>query len=383
MVVPGVPRGRRRARAVGLSVSARLLRLLPPEAAHRLAIRALALAPPPPAVADAADPRLRTSLAGIELPHPVCLAAGFDKNAEAFAPLRRLGFAAVEVGTVTPRPQAGNPRPRLFRLAADRAVVNRLGFNNAGLEAAAVRLARRRPGPGVVGANIGMNRDAGDPVADYRRGLERLYPLVDYLTVNVSSPNTPGLRALQRREGLRPLLEALLGARERLVGAGSPPKPLLLKVAPDLSEDEEAGIAALALELRLDGLVVGNTTVSRPPTLRSEHASEAGGLSGRPLFPLSTRMLARFALRLGGRVPLVGVGGVATGFDAYAKIRAGASAVQLYTALVYEGPGVARRIVAGLDACLARDGIARLGDAVGLDAATLARGRLDRRQHVA
>jgi dihydroorotate dehydrogenase len=249
--------------------AARLLRLLPPETAHRLAIRLLDLTGPVPRFARAGYPRLRTSLGGIELPHPVCLAAGFDKNAEAFVPLLRLGFAAVEVGTVTPRPQAGNPRPRLFRLAADRAVVNRLGFNNAGLEAATVRLARRRVGSGAVGANIGMNRDAGDPVADYRRGLEQLYPLVDYLTVNVSSPNTPGLRALQRREGLLPLLEALLSARERLVGAGNPPKPLLLKVAPDLTEDEEAGIAALALELRLDGLVVGNTTVSRPPTLRS------------------------------------------------------------------------------------------------------------------
>lgn len=353
-----------------------LFRLLPPETAHRLAIRALPWLPARP-LPD--YPRLRARLGPLPLAHPVGLAAGFDKDAEAFAALLRLGFAAVEVGTVTPRPQAGNPRPRLFRLPEDAAVVNRLGFNNAGLEAAAGRLARRATG-GVVGANIGMNRDAPDPVADYRLGLERLHPLVDYVTINVSSPNTPGLRALQHRENLRPLLEALLEARERLAGPGGARKPLLLKVAPDLDEPGEAAVADLALELRLDGLVVGNTTVERPPWLRSPHAAEAGGLSGRPLFPLSTRLLARFALRLSGRVPLVGVGGVSTGLDAYAKVRAGASAVQLYTGLVHRGPRIVHRILAELDAAVARDGLDRLADAVGRDAATLADALLDRRR---
>ena len=344
----------------------RLLHFLPPERAHRLAIRLLPLLPARPA---GAPPRLRTRIGTLELPHPICLAAGFDKNAEAFGPLLRLGFAAVEVGTVTPRPQVGNPRPRLFRLAPDRALINRLGLNNDGLDAVATRLARRPPGGGIVGANIGMNRDAADPTADYVACLRRLYPLADYIAVNVSSPNTPGLRGLQEGRRLERLLAALLAERAELAKAvPGPLRPILVKIAPDLAADGEAAIAEVALALALDGLIVSNTTIARPPGLRSPHAHETGGLSGRPLFAPSTALLGRMAKLLGGRVPLIGLGGVATGADAYAKLRAGASAVQLYTALIWDGPGIVRRILVELDALLARDGFASIADAVGADA---------------
>jgi dihydroorotate dehydrogenase len=349
----------------------RLFHLLPPEVAHRAAIRAL---PWLPARRLPPRPRLRTRLAGLDLPHPVGLAAGFDKDGEAFAGLLRQGFAFVEVGTVTPRPQPGNPRPRLFRLSPDRAIVNRMGFNNEGHDALAGRLVGRDRKLGVVGVNIGMNKDAPDPLADYARGLERFHPLADYVTVNVSSPNTPGLRALQKREALDGLLGGLAAVRARLPGAA---KPLLLKIAPDLEPEDEASIADLALQHRIDGIIVSNTTIARPASLRSPQAAEAGGLSGPPLFDRSTRLLARMAVRLGGRVPLVGVGGIATGADAYAKIRAGASAVQVYTALIYEGPAVVGRILDGLDGCLARDGFDRLEDAIGLDAQELANARVD------
>ncbi len=244
----------------------------------------------------------------------------------------------------------------------------------------AARLAKLGPRPGLVGANIGMNRDANDPVADYRACLRRLYPLVDYITVNVSSPNTPGLRALQQAERLRPLLDALLTEREELAGAAGR-KPILLKVAPDLDEAGEEAVAATVEALRIEGLIVGNTTVSRPPGLRSRHAGQTGGLSGRPLFPLSTRLLARFAMRLGPGVALVAAGGVSSGADAYAKVRTGASAVQLYTGLVYRGPGIIRAVLDELDACLARDGLASLADALGQDISALA--QLDRRQGLA
>ncbi|MDF1585269.1 quinone-dependent dihydroorotate dehydrogenase [Marinimicrococcus flavescens] len=344
-------------------VAAALLRLLPPEAAHRAAIRLLPLVPLP---ALAAPERLRTRLAGLDLPHPVGLAAGFDKNAEAVAPLLRLGFAFVEVGTVTPRPQAGNPKPRLFRLTGDGAVINRMGFNNDGLDAVAARLAAR-PKSGIVGANIGMNRDAADPALDYLAGLERLHPLADYLVVNVSSPNTPGLRALQKAESLARLLEALVRRRGELVAAGAAPKPVFLKIAPDLEAADEAAIAEVALASGIDGLIVSNTTTARPATLRSARRSEAGGLSGRPLMAPSTALLGRMAQLLGGRLPLIGVGGIASAEDAYAKIRAGATAVQVYTGMVQEGPFLVRRIVRGLEALLDRDGHADISAAVGAD----------------
>lgn len=335
----------------------RLSHLLPPETAHRLAVRALPLLPARPSVAS---PRLRTLLCGLDLPNPVGLAAGFDKNAEAFAGALRQGFGWVETGSVTPRPQAGNPKPRLFRLVEDEAVINRMGFNNDGLEAVAARLAGRDPSAGVVGANIGINKDSTDPVGDYVLGLRRLLPLVDYVTVNVSSPNTPGLRGLQRREPLERLLAALVEAR------GAVRKPLLVKIAPDLDEAGEEDIAEVALASGIDGLIVGNTTVARP-SLRSPHRAEAGGLSGRPLFEPSTALLRRMAQRVRGRLALVGVGGIASGADAYAKIRAGASAVQLYSAMVYGGLGLARRVARELDALLERDGFADVAAAIGAD----------------
>ena len=343
-----------------MRAAAALLALLPPETAHRVAIRLLPILPGR-SLPD--FPRLRTRLAGLDLPHPIGLAAGFDKNAEAWAALLRQGFAFVEVGTVTPRPQVGNPRPRLFRLAADRAIVNRLGFNNQGIAAVAARLAGRDR-RGILGVNIGMNRDAPDPGADYRRGLEAFAELADYVTVNVSSPNTPGLRALQQRDALARLLDAIEPARGRT--------PLFLKVAPDLVPEQEPGVTELCLAHRVDALIVGNTTLARPTTLRSPAAREAGGLSGPPLLARSTRLLARLALRLAGRLPLIGVGGIASGTDAYAKIRAGATAVQLYTAMIYEGPGVVGRVAAELDRLVARDGLASVGAAVGLDAARAA-----------
>ncbi|MGD9509406.1 MAG: quinone-dependent dihydroorotate dehydrogenase [Geminicoccaceae bacterium] len=344
----------------------RLLHLLPPETAHRAAIRTL---PWLPAVRLPDHPRLRTRLAGLDLPHPIGLAAGFDKNAEAHASLLRQGFAFVEAGTVTPRPQAGNPRPRLFRLDADQALVNRLGFNNDGAEAVAARLGGRDRAQGVVGVNIGMNRDAADPGADYRRGLEAFAPLADYVTINISSPNTPGLRTLQKREALARLLDALGPARGRI--------PLFLKVAPDLEPEDEPGVAELSVAYRIDALIVGNTTLARPTGLRSAAAGETGGLSGRPLFPRSTRLLARMAVHLAGRVPLIGVGGIASGADAYAKIRAGAVAVQLYTAMIYQGSRLVGRIAAELDALAAGDGFARLAEAVGKDAERLAARPID------
>jgi dihydroorotate dehydrogenase len=349
-------------------VLTRALRWLPPETAHRLALWGLGhgLAPR----ARLPDyPRLRSRVLGHDFAHPLGLAAGFDKNGEAIGGLLALGFSFVEIGTVTPRPQAGNPRPRLFRLPEDAALINRMGFNNAGLAAVRARLARREPKAGIVGANLGMNRDAADPAADYEAGLRGLYALVDYLAVNVSSPNTPGLRALQASDALRPLLAHLLAVRAELA-AGAAPKPLLVKIAPDLTAAEEAALASVVLDLGVDGLIVGNTTLARPATLRGRHRAEAGGLSGRPLRAPATEQLRRLYRLTEGRLPLIGVGGIGSGQDAYDKIRAGAALVQLYTALVYRGPGLARRIHRELLALLARDGFASIREAVGADLTT-------------
>jgi len=339
------------------------LRRLDPETGHRLAIRALRYGlVPPPAPFD--DPLLRQSLWGLDFANPLGSAAGFDKNAEAVAATLALGFGFVEVGTVTPRPQPGNPRPRLFRLVEDEAVINRMGFNNEGLEAVLGRL-RRRLGAGIVAVNLGRNKDSADAVADYVAGVRRAAPLASLLVVNVSSPNTPGLRALQRRRELEDLLRAVLAARDEVATGGRP--PLLVKIAPDLSEGELADIAAVALDTGIDGIVATNTTIGRPSSLKGGHAGEAGGLSGRPLFELSTRVLRDTYRLTGGRLPLVGVGGVASGADAYAKIRAGASLVQLYTALVYGGPGLVDRIRRDLAALLGRDGFGSIAEAVGAD----------------
>jgi dihydroorotate dehydrogenase len=325
------------------------------ERAHRLTIRALravsAASPPEP------DPRLAIRVAGLDFSNPVGLAAGFDKDAEVHGQMLGLGFGFVEVGTVTPRPQAGNDRPRLFRLAEDRAVINRMGFNNGGFEAARARLAGRRRG--IVGVNIGANKDSDDRIADYAAGAREMAAMADYLAVNISSPNTPGLRALQDEGALSDLLAAVGEARSAAV-------PIFLKVAPDLTPKEIDGIARASIDAKVDALVVANTTVSRPP-LRSKASVEAGGLSGAPLKALALQRLKDFRAGTGGAMPLIAVGGIENGADAYARIRAGASLVQLYTALVYQGPGVARSIAGELRSLLIRDGFETLSEAVGVD----------------
>lgn len=336
------------------------IRLLDAETAHALAIKALKTGlVPPPARFD--DPILRTSVFGLDFPNPVGLAAGFDKNAEVPGPLLAQGFGFVEVGTVTPRPQPGNPKPRMFRLPADRAAINRMGFNNEGRDAMATRLTGRRPG--IVGVNLGKNKDSEDAAADYVLGVERLGPLADYLVVNVSSPNTPGLRALQGREPLAALLNAVKEARNKLVRR----PPLLLKIAPDLTDEDKKDIAEVLAEVGIDGLIATNTTIARPESLRDPNRKETGGLSGKPVYEPSTRVLGEMYRLTGGRLPLIGVGGISSGHDAYAKIRAGASLVQFYTAMIYEGPGLANRIKRELAELLKRDGFASVSEAVGAD----------------
>lgn len=339
-----------------------LLHALPPESAHSLTLAALraGLGPRP---ARVSDERLAITVWGRQFDNPLGIAAGFDKNAQVMAPLLRAGFGFVEVGTLTPRPQPGNPRPRMFRLKEDRAVINRLGFNNGGADAAAARLAAFRAAhPGaLVGVNIGRNKDAADAAADYRAAAGVLGAYADYLVINVSSPNTPGLRDLQ---GAGRLAELVAVVRE-VRGPAAP--PVLVKIAPDLADGQLADICALARAGGMDGLIVSNTTTARPETLKSRQRKETGGLSGMPLMAPSTRLLADAARAVQGRVPLVGVGGVASVDDAYAKIRAGASLVQLYTALAFEGPGLIGRLLSGLAARLKTDGFARLQDAVGAD----------------
>jgi dihydroorotate dehydrogenase len=335
-----------------------LLFTLDAERAHRMTIAALRVKPS--LGAPASSPRLAVEVAGLRFPNPVGLAAGFDKDAQVPDAMLGLGFGFVEVGTVTPFAQAGNPRPRLFRLVEDQAVINRMGFNNGGQAAAHERLLRRNRRPGIVGVNIGANKDAADRIADYARGVQVMAGVARYLTVNISSPNTPGLRALQDRGALTELLAAVTQARP----AGGP--PVFLKVAPDLEPADIDDIAEIAAAHRLDGLIVSNTTVSRPP-LRSSLAGEAGGLSGAPLRDLAQRRLADFRKATGGTMPLIAAGGIASAEHAYARIRAGASLVQIYSALVYEGPGLAKRICAGLVKLLDRDGFKTIGEAVGRD----------------
>ncbi len=335
-----------------------------PERAHGLVVRGMGLGL---ALRQAGDhwPKLTSTLAGLKLPNPLGLSAGFDKNAEALPGLRKLGFGWIEIGTVTPKPQTGNPKPRIFRLAQDRAIINRLGFNNKGLEAATRRLARQVHQCGVVGANIGANRDSPDPASDYVTCLNGLYPYVQYFTINVSSPNTPGLRDLQGKERLSRLLETLMTRRGDLARSGGETKPLFLKIAPDLTAEDEADIADVALAQGLDGLIIANTTVDRPSDLVSSSKVESGGLSGRPIFARSTAQIARFYGLTGGRLPLVGVGGIDSGESAYAKIKAGASALQLYTGLVYGGPSLIPTILNELNSCLERDGYQHFIEAVG------------------
>jgi dihydroorotate dehydrogenase len=332
----------------------------PPERAHGLAVRALAhgLVPPCPARPSEA---LRVACFGLSFPSPVGLAAGFDKNAEVTAPLLAQGFGFVEAGTVTPRPQEGNPQPRLFRLEEDAALINRLGFNNEGMEAVRARLERRRREDGIVGINIGKNKDTEHAADDYRLLLRELGALAEYVTVNISSPNTAGLRDLQHKEALASLLGALLEERARL------PRPvkLLLKIAPDLDDAALEAVAQTVRALRVDGVILGNTTLGRPETLKSPHRNEEGGLSGAPLMARSTERLRSFYRLTEGEIPLIGVGGVGSAADALEKIRAGASLVQLYSALVYQGFGLVRRITRGLEEELRRTGAKHISELVG------------------
>lgn len=341
------------------NIGMRTLRCFDPETAHGLALKALklGLAPAPGSLTSS---RLKTNLAGLDLQNPLGLAAGFDKNADALHPLAKSGFGFVEVGAITPRPQPGNPKPRLFRLTEDKAAINRFGFNNLGMEAAAVKLAAR-PKTGVIGLNLGANKDSEDRAADFAKVLAKCGPHLDFATVNVSSPNTEKLRDLQGKAALSGLLAGVMDVRagmERQI-------PVFLKIAPDLNDDELGEIAEVAVDTGISGIIATNTTLSRDG-LASAHRDEMGGLSGAPLFEKSTRVLAKLSkLTAGNDLPLIGVGGVSNAVQAYAKIKAGASAVQLYTALVFGGMGLVKDIVTGLDALLKNDGFASVADAVG------------------
>ncbi|HAA93954.1 MAG TPA: dihydroorotate dehydrogenase (quinone) [Rhodospirillaceae bacterium] len=340
-----------------------LLHRLTPERAHRLTLLGLRTGLGPRVTAPD-PPSLATEVAGLSFPNPIGIAAGFDKDAEVFTAMLNAGFGFAETGTVTPKPQAGNPKPRVFRLPEDKAVINRLGFNNGGLDAYADRLAARDQTAGIVGANIGRNKDSESAVADYVVGAKRVAPICDYLTINVSSPNTPGLRALQSKEALSELIVAV----QKAVADANAAPPLFVKIAPDLTDQDKDDIAEISLTSGIAGLIVSNTTVERPDTLQASHSSEEGGLSGAPLFAPSTALLAEMYLRCQERLPLIGVGGIASGEDAYRKIRSGASLVQLYTALVYQGPTLIEAIKRDLAALLERDGFSNVADAVGIDA---------------
>ena len=333
---------------------------LPAETAHSLTIAALRLGGYEQR--GAPMPRLCQRVAGITFPNPLGMAAGFDKNAQVPGALIGLGFGSVEVGTITPRPQEGNPRPRLFRLVEDRAVINRMGFNNDGAEVVARRLEARAGNPAIVGVNIGANKDSPDRIADYAQMTRIMAPLATYLSVNVSSPNTPGLRNLQDKGALEALLDAVIEAR------GALRTPIFLKLAPDLAGTDVDAICKVAHDKRLDALIISNTTISRPQmdaALRSRFAGEAGGLSGEPLRDMALQRLRDFRKASGGTIPLIGVGGIASAEDAWARIKAGASLVQMYSALVYEGPGLARKIVSGLDALVAKAGFSSIAGAIG------------------
>jgi dihydroorotate dehydrogenase len=346
-----------------------LLRWFDPEDAHRMAIQGLRILPPVRLRPD--DPKLAVRAFGLNFSNPIGMAAGFDKSAEAPDALLRLGFGFVEIGTVTPKPQAGNPRPRLFRLERDEAVINRMGFNNDGAEAVLRRLAARAHQSGIVGVNVGANKDSSDRVADYVKLIETFAPVASYFTVNVSSPNTPGLRNLQQSAALDDLLAKVIDARER-VRKNAGDSPVLLKIAPDLSLTELDDVVHIARSRRVDGMIVANTTLARPSALREQaRAKEQGGLSGRPLLRLSTRMVAETYVRTEGAFPLIGVGGIDSGGAALTKIRAGASLIQLYSSLVYKGLGLVEDIKNDLASTLLRTGRDSLSEIVGADAATI------------
>jgi dihydroorotate dehydrogenase len=340
-------------------------RLFEAEQAHRLAIRALSMLPKGGTPAD--DPRLAVSAFGLNFKNPVGLAAGFDKNAEVPDEVLALGFGFAEVGTLTPKPQAGNPRPRVFRLLRDEGVINRLGFNNEGFEAVAARLSIRTA-YGILGINVGANKDSADRIADYVKGVEIFSQHATYLTINVSSPNTPGLRDLQSAEQLNELISRVMEARERVAVRGEGRKPILLKIAPDIALGDLDDIVEIARKRAIDGMIVSNTTITRPGLLTENEANEQGGLSGRPLFDLSTRMLAETYLRTERAFPIVGVGGIDSAESAWKKIRAGATLVQLYTGMVYKGFGLVREIKEGLTMLLDRGKHRSIQDLVGRDA---------------
>lgn len=338
------------------------------ENAHALTLRALKSGFVPKSK-SVSDPALEVILWDRKFPNPVGLAAGFDKNAEVVGPLFDLGFGFVEAGTVTPKPQPGNPRPRVFRHAGSQSVINAMGFPSGGISAFRANMEKflsRRPRPnGVVGINIGMNKDQTEPAKDYRALVQALAPLADYLTVNISSPNTPGLRNLQSRENLLPLLAAIMEERAR--ACASAPPPLLVKLSPDMDESQQADIAPVLLEAAVDGLVLTNTTLARPKSLPKDFAARKGGLSGPHARTASTATIRNFRQLTGGKMPIIGVGGIASALDAYEKIRAGASLVQIYTTLVFKGPAVVQEINSGLAELVRRDGFSRLSDAVGAD----------------
>jgi len=346
-----------------------LLYTLDPETAHRLAIRMLQVLPMPPPAKD--DKRLAMRVFGLNFSNPIGIAAGFDKNAEIADVLLRAGFGFVEVGTITPLPQLGNPRPRLFRLDADRAVINRLGFNSEGGDAVLRRLAARAPAGGIVGVNVGANKDAADRVTDYVRLIERFAAVASYVTVNISSPNTPGLRDMQQAAVLDDLLARVIEARDR-VAPNAGPTPVLLKIAPDLALADLDDVVGIARARRIDGMIVGNTTVARPAGLRDKaKAQQTGGLSGRPLLALADRMLAETYVRVEDAFPLVGAGGIDSGASALGKIRAGASLVQVYSGLVFRGLGLIAEIKRAIVAALERDHAQSLADYVGAEAAAV------------
>ncbi len=340
-------------------IGRQLLFSFDPETAHGLSLTALRSGLPIGSPARP-DKRLNVTVAGINFPNPLGMAAGYDKNAEVPDALLGLGFGFAEVGTITPKPQSGNAKPRIFRLTLDDAVINRLGFNNEGHDAAVRRLGARKGRAGIVGVNIGANKDSSDRAGDYVEGVRRFSPLATYLTANISSPNTPGLRDMQGRAALAELLERMLETR-----AGLPAKqqvPIFLKIAPDLAEGDLDDIAAEVTDKRLDGIIVSNTTITRPALLSKAHAGETGGLSGKPLFPRSTAVLARMRKRLGPDMPIIGVGGIESAEAALEKIRAGADLVQLYTSMIYAGPKLPGRIVTGMTAVLEREGVKSIRD---------------------
>jgi dihydroorotate dehydrogenase len=351
-----------------------LLSLLSPEQAHEATLKSLQLGLFPRSPPD--HPSLASRFAGLALPNPIGIAAGFDKDARVVDAVLKLGSGFAEVGTVTPRAQRGNPRPRIFRLRRDQAVINRLGFNNGGHQAALERLRRRFSPNGVIGVNVGANKDSEDRIADYVTGLETFNDIASYFTVNISSPNTPGLRDLQAPAALDALLTRLMHARARLADRGKPRRPIVVKLSPDIAEEDLPAIVARLVAHAVDGIAVSNTTLSRAG-LTDRAAREAGGLSGRPLFHRSTAMLARVHRATGGTIPLIGIGGIDSGAAALAKIRAGATLIQLYTGLIYQGPGLIARIKAHLVQATRDANVAAVSDLVGLDADTWAQEALD------